>query len=560
MVKRRTHLWIAVALVSALALSIPVKAGGAEVASWSPWASLTKIVKNASVMVVGTAKEWTTPDIDGNYVAYCERRVDADGTGPGTAAGDWNVFVYNISTRAKTAVNSGAGQQTAPRVSGGWVVYVDDVGGNLDVKAYKISTGETKVVASGANDQTAPDISGSRVVYYDATSAGVKMFDLNSNVTTTVMAGANLPSISGSRVAFIHANEVKIKDLTSGAVKQVTTDAVEQTLPRIDGDYVVYMQQVAALDYDICAYTISTDSKKVVWTDETSFYCDVSGTKAVWETYNAGGVPFLQAYDFAKDEVVTLATADPRHLTWPTISGNTIACVSSDTSFILGNGDIELGAISAPSVGVSAPSISNYAAKPVLTGRLTENGMDLGGRSLDVLQSTNGGHTWNKVGTTTTRSDGTYSYTAAAQYRKSWFRVRFNGETEGLFLNPVLARFSALSGATMVTPRASLGKPTGYPSTGKRTKTYSVYGSLKPQQTASAATAKVVVIKCYRKVNGKYRLRKTVNAKVYNYDTYSRYRASVKLTSTGKWRLRAYFKGTGINAEKYSAYRYVKVK
>jgi hypothetical protein len=109
-----------------------------------------------------------------------------------------------------------------------------------------------------------------------------------------------------------------------------------------------------------------------------------------------------------------------------------------------------------------------------------------------------------------------------------------------------------------MTPRAYVGTPTGYPSTGKKTKYYTVYGTLKPRQTAASAASKIVTIKCYRLQSGKYVLRRTYNAKVFDYSTYSRYSASVKLPYSGKWRIRAYFKGTSTNAAKYSSYRYVK--
>lgn len=555
-------LWAIMALALALVLSIPISAGAVESADWSPWMSMRPIAENPPIMIVGTAREWTWPDVDGNYVVCNERLVDADGSGPGTAAGDWNIQLYNLNTGTKTAVTTAAGDQNMPRISGDWVVYTDAASTSNDIKAYKISTGATVQVTNRAGSQDSPDISGTRIVYRDDPAAEVRMYNLANGADTVVQAGADSPAISGNRVVFVHADDVKLKSLTTGLVTPVNADgaALAEAVPRIDGDHVVYMHQVAGLDYDIVGYTISTGlSKTLASGSSSSFYCDVDDGRAVWESYD-GGAPFLMAYDFAKDKSVTIANLDPLHLTQPMISGNRVAFVQATSSFLVSNGEIHLGMLSAPTVSLSTPSLINYGAKPALSGRLVELENGLGGKPLDVLRSTDGGHTWSLVGTTTTKSDGSYSYAAAPIYSKAWYRVRYNGQTESVGFGTRLSRFSAMSGYPAVNPRASLGKPTGYPSTGKKTKTYTVYGSLKPRQAASASSAKVVVIKCYRKINGTYKLRKTVNAKVYDYDTYSRYRASVKLTSAGKWRLRAYFKGTGINAEQYSAYRYVKVK
>lgn len=544
----------------ALTLGIPTAAGAVEAQSWQPWMSMREIAQNPPIMILGSASEWSAPDIDGEYAVFQQRLEDADGMGPGTAPGDWNIYVYNLSTRVKAAVTTAAGDQTNPRVSGDWVVYVDSAAGNHDVKAFQLSTGATKVVASGAGNQSVPDISGMSVVYQNDTPAEVRMFDLATDANTLVQSAAAAPSISGKRVVFIHGSEVKFKDLVDGVVRNVTNNgSTAELAPRIDGDRIVFLQIVGFLDTDVMGYTISTNSLKTIQTAGTSLGmpADVSDTKAVY-TVTDGGAWYLAAYDFARDKVVTIANASPTDLTLSAVSGNRVVFVSGDNGT---TGEIHLGVLAASAVTLNLPAVDKYGAVPSLTGKLTDNGTNLGNKPLEIFRSTDEGHTWVKVGDTTTTPDGSYSYLAAKVFRKAWFRVAFAGETEGiLLLSQTLSRFSALSPAKSITPRASIGRPSGYPLTGSRTRTYSVYGPLKPQQAVTPASSKVVVIKAYRRQNGKYVLRRTFSARVYDYSSYSRYRASVKLPYTGRWRIRAYFQGSPTNAAMNSTYRYVTVR
>ncbi len=53
----------------------------------------------------------------------------------------------------------------------------------------------------------------------------------------------------------------------------------------------------------------------------------------------------------------------------------------------------------------------------------------------------------------------------------------------------------------------------------------------------------------------------TVKAKAYNYNSYSRYKVSMRLTSRGKWRLRAYAPADSGHAKTWSrGFDYVTVK
>jgi len=109
----------------------------------------------------------------------------------------------------------------------------------------------------------------------------------------------------------------------------------------------------------------------------------------------------------------------------------------------------------------------------------------------------------------------------------------------------------------VVKPKAAVGKPVA-PKTMRRSKYYTVYGSLKPKHTAGTKPVRVYK---YKKVNGKWVSKGYVKATASNFSTYSRYKVRMRLTSKGKWRLRAYAPADSAHAASWSGgYDYVTVK
>jgi len=107
------------------------------------------------------------------------------------------------------------------------------------------------------------------------------------------------------------------------------------------------------------------------------------------------------------------------------------------------------------------------------------------------------------------------------------------------------------------TVKASLGTPVA-PKAMKRSKTYTVYGSLRPWHPAGT---KPVRIYKYRKVDGKWKKTGYVKATAYNYKGYTRYKVKMKLTTKGTWRLRACAPADSGHATTWSTkYDYVKVR
>ena len=180
-----------------------------------------------------------------------------------------------------------------------------------------------------------------------------------------------------------------------------------------------------------------------------------------------------------------------------------------------------------------------------LVGALTSPVVIVGDEVVEVQHSTNA-KTWSDLG----------DYDLLAPYvggfevkpaQKTYYRLYWSGGD---------SHFGAVSNVLTVTPRVKLGRPVAPKVVRKRAR-FTAYGSLVPKH---AAGRKYVAVKCYKKIAGHWRLRKTVKAVDRNRGTATRYRARVALTSKGAWKLVASYKATSRYAATTSGARYVRVK
>jgi hypothetical protein len=157
---------------------------------------------------------------------------------------------------------------------------------------------------------------------------------------------------------------------------------------------------------------------------------------------------------------------------------------------------------------------------------------------------------------------------------KSWYdRGKFTGITGGMLTRLVaLERKARLRAAVSETNshapsisdswgvwvRAWVSTPKAR-TTMSPSRYYTVYGYLKPRH---AVGSEPVEIRCFKKnSSGDYKFHHSVSAKVSDYSTYSKYKASVKLHHRGKWSLRAYAPADSRHMGKSSRYyRYVTVR
>jgi len=179
-------------------------------------------------------------------------------------------------------------------------------------------------------------------------------------------------------------------------------------------------------------------------------------------------------------------------------------------------------------------TLAAYGASYALTGKLVaaDGGAGLGGRSIVVQSSKTrtGTFTDTKV-VAVTAADGSFSATLKPT-ATAYYRVRFAGDAAGAGA----FNSSVSASAVRVTAQVAIGTPAA-PLVMRTTRAATVYGTLKARHAAGSTPVRIYK---WRFVGGKWKAMGYVNARTSNYLSFSRYSASVKLSSKGQWKLRAY--------------------
>ncbi len=193
----------------------------------------------------------------------------------------------------------------------------------------------------------------------------------------------------------------------------------------------------------------------------------------------------------------------------------------------------------------AAKTIVPYKGTTTLTVHLSDLAGDpIAGELVDVQKSLDGVK-WTTFATV--ESDGG-TVTTPALTRAYKFRAWGKGEYAG-----------AISPVVVVKPKVYLGAPVA-PDSIKEDVGFLVYGTLKPRH--SPGWNKAVKLYCWRKnlLTGVWVLKKTAWCKTVDYSTYSRYRRTIELPSTGTWKIRAYAPEDARHAATWSTAIYRRVR
>lgn len=192
-----------------------------------------------------------------------------------------------------------------------------------------------------------------------------------------------------------------------------------------------------------------------------------------------------------------------------------------------------------PTISISAPTQTSWGGTAAIS---TKYSVPRSGRAVTLEQRIDGGN-WTAVGTKTTGTNGSVSFTAKPA-RRTYYRVSVPYGNSKVF-----------SATKTVTPRPYL--TISAPTDVKTASSFTVTGYLKPKHVAGA---KDVAIKCY--LNGT--LKKTVYATNANYTSstgsvYTKYSAKFTLPERGAWTLKAYVPGDSMHATYTTAGKTVNV-
>ena len=251
-----------------------------------------------------------------------------------------------------------------------------------------------------------------------------------------------------------------------------------------------------------------------------------------------------QVYDGAGTSVEDTGLTNGMHYYYAAFAYDTAqnysAAATAENVIPLGSTTLTLGA---------APTVVNWGKPWALSGELrTADDDPIPGATVDLQASIDGGATWATLEMIAPQAGtSTYLEDVDSPYRKMMYRLVFAGDGSHL---------ESTSNTVTVTPRVKLGAPVA-PSSVRKAKPFTAYGSLAPRQPSGSKTVK---IKCYLKKNGAWLLKKTVTAKNANSGSASRYSATFSLAYAGSWKLVAMSAATAKYAETTSGNEFLKVK
>jgi beta propeller repeat protein len=249
---------------------------------------------------------------DGDLLVYEADRGD----------GNSDIYLYNITSGATTAVATGPAFQRSPAISGGRVVYTayeehQFNRTNTDIYVYTVASGATEQLAL-PGDQLYPRISGDLLAWQDEppgrSSVNIVLYDLGTQVQLKVPARtwAYSPDLSGGEVIWTDdptGPAVFLYDVMEKTVRRVTNRTGIKGSPAIDGHRITWAD--TRNDYaEIYVLDLDTGAETQVTTDNSNHFTPaISGNLVAWVDFRSGERD-IYLYDVAAGREMAVTTSE----------------------------------------------------------------------------------------------------------------------------------------------------------------------------------------------------------------------------------------------------------
>ncbi len=287
-------------------------------------------------------------DISGNIVVWTDE-------GPNVTIHD--IVAHDLATKTEFQVTR-SGKATSGRVSGNFVVWVDNRSGNLDIYGMDLRTREEFPIATGPAEQNEPRIDGNTVLWTERSDgkSNVLAYDLITKKQFRVSErerNRGAADISGDIVVWVEQGDtygrsnIIARNLKTGEESSVRISGQEIGYPRISGNFVVWHEKRDPIGYHVFAYDLSARREFKVGSPDRLIlqqWPAISGNIVVWEDsrnnpdgprgifWNSG----IYGFDLATGEEFPVTTTPGIHRQ-PAISGDVV--IWQDARGFVGGGD-----------------------------------------------------------------------------------------------------------------------------------------------------------------------------------------------------------------------------
>ncbi len=236
--------------------------------------------------------------------------------------GNWDIYVYDLSTSTETRITLNGSDQYAPALYEDRLVWLDGRNGggsldsdhwpegNWDVYMYNLSTSKGTRLTTNESWKTFPAIHGDKILWIDGRNGeplyshqiadgDIYMYNLSTSEETRLVTNVSSdvrPDIYGDRFVWEDDrngnSDIYMYDLVNSTEIQITDNESEQRYPAIYEDRIIWTDYRNGNGWDnpdIYMYNLSTSEEMQITTSESEQWADdIYGAKIVW-TDNRNG-------------------------------------------------------------------------------------------------------------------------------------------------------------------------------------------------------------------------------------------------------------------------------